>query len=1115
MRTWRPQFPLCLVILIALLGSSSALAFDGPHPAWRTQGKAQAAGPELVSEAVLQASLPLLDDGSAALQRQRGAGFRAPSEVRALALMVAFSDSGFYDLRDTDGLLPESTQSEFLYAAHDSSFFAHLMQNVADYYDQNSGGRFSLETTVHGEVVYLDQPMAYYGDHPEEGEQPILLAQDAIAAADPQVDFSLYDTLILIHAGAGEETDGNGDSPEQIYSNYLGIEDFQEAVDDTVLAQPYLPTDDHPEGEGLLHVLVLPECEYQDPGAGSSGYYGSLGVYCFEMGLRLGMLSLFDFTDNDSQGIGQMGLMGFGLWSAGGLVPPAPCAFNKQLMGWLDPYVVDAAADDTWTLNPAADPADPQACARVDMTGSEYFLVEYRLQDADGNNRFSFEVGDLNHNGVPDFYDADSAAGDGTPTTYFDPATDTPERFLEAEWDFFLTDNAARTGDFKAQGSGLCIWHVDEGVIRSVWDAERNLFNGDPDHKSVDLEEADGIQDLDTRQGSAYWLGADVDTWKGEVNHTFDPFTMPDTRTNGGAVSGLVINQISNVVADSTHVYNAGTEDEYTGILFAANMSFRCAYSTGTDQPEMTALDLPGVDLVGSHLRTAEITTGDLVAFAASEGRLFALTTGLVEVEDHDGDPASIEPLATGSDADGEPVTWVGSVTLGDFEPGGDPELVVAAERGLYAFRADGTPVVAEAVPGRDTGLVAGTDHVTQPVALLPLADGATDVVACLSTVDDGLDGAPTVLRFLDHEGADFHDPVTLPGLAAGEVLLAGNVLLVPVAGFDGTGHLVILNWRPGDQPAVQWTVNLDLVPGSLPLTVVDDVVLVSDGEGRVQTVDLDGATAGELWPDRIRITSSIGGGGGVLAGDRYGRIAETGAWQQGWPETPRLAMAGVGAEPLALGHPDRPEVFIFAARDGRVFAHDRFGGAVDGYPVAGPADLVSTPALIRTNATAAMLVAAGSTPAITGVDPDTDSLATEPVLRLRAWSVDMSWLSVPGVAWGQYGGSALGRIPQAAYHANEDSWRTPKLADRHVCYPQPLRQGTLKVRGLIDDDGMARAVILNLQGEVVRDTGAQAVPGRAPFELEIDLDGVASGLYLCKLQAGGETSLKTIAVTR
>ena len=38
----------------------------------------------------------------------------------------------------------------------------------------------------------------------------------------------------------------------------------------------------------------------------------------------------------------------------------------------------------------------------MDITGQEYWLLEYRLQDPDGN-RFFASAGDLNGNDVPDF----------------------------------------------------------------------------------------------------------------------------------------------------------------------------------------------------------------------------------------------------------------------------------------------------------------------------------------------------------------------------------------------------------------------------------------------------------------------------------------------------------------------------------------------------------------------------------------------------------------------------------------------------------------------------------------------------------------------------------------
>ncbi|MBD3222699.1 T9SS type A sorting domain-containing protein [bacterium] len=1123
--------PSLLLAIVLLVAHGSPAATDQPHPFWRT-GPQKAAVDVPSAERLLVKQAPLLADGSPALQAARLAGERTPDTVRGIAIMVAFSDTTFHGHPDDgDGVLPESGQSEFLYAAHDSVFYDHLLQDVADYYDAVSGGRFTLDYEVHGEVVQLDQPMGYYGDHPEEGEQPVLLSADAVAAVDPDIDFSAYDTVLLIHAGAGEETDANNDSPEQIYSSYIGFEDLAEAVEDSVLAAPWLPTDDHGPDDGVRHVLILPECEYQDPGVSGSGYFGSLGVYCFEMGLRLGMLSLFDFTDNDSQGIGQLGLMGFGLWTAGGLVPPQPCAFNKYLMGWIDPVRIDATTAETWTLDPAAQVAGPRACARVDLTGTEYYLLEYRRQDPDGNNDFTF-TGDLNGNTAPDFFDASNPDGSGLPVGYFDPAEDTDERYTGAEWDFFLTDNAARPEGVLAAGSGLLIWHVDEGVIRGVWDAERNLFNADPEHKSVDLEEADGIQDLDTRQGGVYWLGADVDTWKAEGSDTFGPATRPDTRTNAGVATGLVIDGISAVVADSAHVFNVGEADEYTGILYHDTMSFRVAYEDPTAVPDRQ-LDLVGVDVTGSHLRAARLLPADdapTVVMAADSGRVYALTPELVERIDHDGDAATIEPLTVGTDAAGEPARWIGPPAIGDLEPGREGlEIVIAAAGGLYAFGADGAPLATGTVPGTDVGLVApAVGRLTQPAVLLPRTGDIGDPGRMALAVDlvETASDTTSHLRFVDAAGDPVVTALEFPDARVVSVPVTGSPGRLYVAlrfpGQPGAVHAI--GWSQDQAPSGRWSVQTPVEIGARPMTVVPDGILVSSDEGRGGKILLDDdgiARSSRAWPGQVEVASPVGAGGAVLGGDRFGRIGDAGAWQTGWPVVPRAGMTSAGAEPLALvdaAHPDDPRGFLFAARDGRLFLADRDGRMVAGWPLAGPAEPVVAPAIVDGGA-GLVLIAVGVTPEVAGVDPQTDELRTRPVTRLRAWGSDVFAALGADVSPPQgaimSGGSAEGRRMVGALVSEAAIARAGGLEDSHVCYPQPLTSGTLRVRAVVSGRAEVRVVIYDLQGEVVRASGPTTATTAGPFEVAVDMDGVASGLYVCKLQVGSETSVKTIAVAR
>jgi hypothetical protein len=165
-------------------------------------------------------------------------------------------------------------------------------------------------------------------------------------------------------------------------------------------------------------------------------------------------------------------------------------------------------------------------------------------------------------------------------------------------------------------------------------------------------------------------------------------------------------------------------------------------------------------------------------------------------------------------------------------------------------------------------------------------------------------------------------------------------------------------------------------------------------------------------------------------------------------------------------------------------------------------------------NADGILLAVAATTPAVAGVEIEDEILETRAVARLRSWILPDADNDAVGPAGAMYGGGperggGIGDLAEtpAVGRAN--------LAAHHVCYPQPLTTADLRVRGWIPAAGTARAVILNLQGEKVRDTGAVPVAGGQVFELEIDMNGVASGLYVCTLQAGGETSVRSIAVAR
>ncbi len=90
--------------------------------------------------------------------------------------------------------------------------------------------------------------------------------------------------------------------------------------------------------------------------------------------------------------------------------------------------------------------------------------------------------------------------------------------------------------------------------------------------------------------------------------------------------------------------------------------------------------------------------------------------------------------------------------------------------------------------------------------------------------------------------------------------------------------------------------------------------------------------------------------------------------------------------------------------------------------------------------------------------------------------------------------------------------------AGRVVLYPNPVGGNSVTVRFAGPVDGTARVTLYDLEGEAVTDQ-TFAVTGGVVNEHTLDLPGIASGLYLCRLRwptAGGdETRTMTLAVER
>jgi immune inhibitor A len=278
---------------------------------------------------------------------------RAPlrGAVRVIVVLVQFTDhamaqpaSHFHDLFFSSGVLPHGS--------------------VKEYYKEVTGGLVDLVGEVVGPFQMPETLAAYANNNfgigrPSGVARANIMAKDAALAANPSVNFGLYDNdgngfvdaFIVVHAGSGGEQTGN---KNDIWSH-----------------KGTLPSAFSADGKQIFAYLTIPED-------------ARIGVCAHELGhLLFGFPDLYD-TDDTSEGIGNWCLMSGGTWNGNGDVPAHPSAWCKLQQGW--------ASATNVTANGSVSIPDVKTSRNVlrlwkDGTGGpEYFLVENRQRinyDAD------------------------------------------------------------------------------------------------------------------------------------------------------------------------------------------------------------------------------------------------------------------------------------------------------------------------------------------------------------------------------------------------------------------------------------------------------------------------------------------------------------------------------------------------------------------------------------------------------------------------------------------------------------------------------------------------------------------------------------------------------------
>ena len=222
-----------------------------------------------------------------------------------------------------------------------------------------------------------------------------------------------------------------------------------------------------------------------------------IGVYAHEFGHLLGLPDLYDRDDSNgnSRGIGKWCLMASGSWQGwGGDTPAHMSSWCKSEMGWLDPVVL---SNDEISLNIPQVESSPYA---VKIWEDDYFWSRY-----------------------------------------------------------FLVENRQPVGfDSDLEGPGLIIYHVDENRRYGSYRFSSGPANDDETHKLVDVEEADGLDDMDNEVNR----GDAGDPFPGTSNNfTFNDNSYPSSSRYDNTETGISIYNISS--SDSLMTADVNIRPQY------------------------------------------------------------------------------------------------------------------------------------------------------------------------------------------------------------------------------------------------------------------------------------------------------------------------------------------------------------------------------------------------------------------------------------------------------------------------------------------------------------------------------------------------------------------------
>jgi M6 family metalloprotease-like protein len=990
-----------------------------------------------------------------------------PKTLKILAIRVQFkkeipddpttTGNGQFDMRSYQEFY-EDEGNIIDPAPHNRAYFEGHLKALDNYWNIVSKEMLRLELDVYpkGDSVYtLPYTISHYGSvdsAPDPNRYPIdqldSLFRHSFILADTsnldEIDFSGYDVFVLFHAGSDKQHDlgeqGIAPSPSDLFSGFIRL-------GKPVIVGESVRTDSIWEG------LIIPETCSQD------GRITALdALLAHEFGHQLGLVDLYN-TETFTTQVGDFSLMdnngedvGVELdscfSSVSGIVPVYPDAWSKAFLGFICPEEIRDQKNVGLLASELL--GNSIQTIKVPINSEEYFLIENRQTDLD-----NLPIPELKRDSLS-----------GVILGFSD-----------------VTFNNKREYDYLLPGSGILIWHIDEGVAYLDYDGDgtSNFFDNklqwNKNRRFISLVEADGIIDF----GGDYYTGFGLqeDMFYRGNNSSFTPYTYPNTQSNDKSFSHI---WVTNIGYRDT-LMNLDVKNDWDQEGFPQKII-----------PQTNISSLVFADVDGDGVAEVFASSGNFI-YAWKKEKSFFPNSDLVRIIGLNGDTTYL-PLAIFGVVDS---TILGPPSIADLDGDDTLEIVVGTLSGkIYAFKPydRNTDNKADLMNGFPIDLKSSVSM--------------TSVVSDFDPLNLGLEifaGTEDGYLFLISSSGEKIWMDSLGKKIVGLATTDSNEVVFVVTEDSLSGHLWRLNWKTEalSQRNLPCGDNSYPVVGDLDRDDSLDVIVIG-GDGKVYAWDkglnllsgfpinsgqnkLSAPALGDIDGDGY-LEIVTGGKNKIFAYNFNGTTVDNFPIKLDNSETSDL----ISSSPvLADVDGDGTLDIILGTKERKVFAFNKYGEKISGFPLSTGGGV-------------------GSSSVFLNLDEDENSelLVASADGFVYAWELPFSYKK-DNDFWSMEGFSSS--------HTNHfPSYLLPEIPAFEFIperlayvYPNPARDQAF-IRYFLGKDAEVRFKIYDLAGDLVDDFSQEGM-ANTENEKEWNCSKFSSGVYLCRMEAKAKDENKVLFI--